>query len=229
MGSIKRFAIYYAPRPGPFAGRVAAWLGWDADEGRELPHPSFRGLPRLVRELTAEPRKYGFHGTLRAPFRPAAGVGPERLASEVECLAARLAPVRLEGLRIADFEGCLALTPRGDEAAVMAFGAEVVRATDHLRAALGEAEIARRRPERLSVRQRALLERWGYPYVMEEFRFHLTLTGYLSPDETRTVAACLERHLAPVLPEPLEIADLCLCGEGDDGRFRILNRYPLSG
>ena len=33
----------------------------------------------------------------------------------------------------------------------------------------------------LTDRQEALLTQWGYPYVMEEFRFHITLTGALDP------------------------------------------------
>ena len=90
-----------------------------------------------------------------------------------------------------------------------------------------EAEIARRRPDWLSTRQRDLLDRWGYPHVMEEFRFHLTLTDRL--DEPEPVRAALADYFAPVLPRPFVIEDLCLFGEDQSGRFHLLHRYALSG
>ncbi|TKA95193.1 DUF1045 domain-containing protein, partial [Cereibacter changlensis] len=90
-------------------------------------------------------------------------------------------------------------------------------------------EIARRRPERLSPRQRGYLADWGYPYVMEEFRFHLTLTGDLPEAEAAQVEAVLAPVLAPLLPRPFRIGSLCLFGEAADGRFRLLERVALTG
>ena len=46
----------------------------------------------------------------------------------------------------------------------------------------------RRRPETLSPRQRELLHRRGYPFVMEEFRFHPRLTGGLPQDRLAAFA-----------------------------------------
>jgi hypothetical protein len=125
--------------------------------------------------------------------------------------------------------GFVALTPMGCEAALLDFGAAVVEATDPLRAPLTEAEIARRRPESLSSRQRELLDRWGYPFVMEEFRFHLTLTDRLPAAEAGQVVDALRVYFAPVLPQPFVIEDLCLFGEDAQGRFHPLHRYALTG
>lgn len=224
MDQIKRYAVYYAPPAGEFADRAAAWLGWDAARGLAVPQPDL-GLPAA--EITQDPRKYGFHGTLRAPFRLAEGVDFAALDSALTALAARLAPVTLDGLRLESLGGFLALVPEGDDGPLLELAAEVVSALDPLRAALTAAEVARRRPERLSPRQRQLLEIWGYPYVMEEFRFHLTLTDRLA--DPGPAAQALQAHFAPVLPRPFGIAELCLFGEGQDGLFRILHRYTLSG
>lgn len=229
MDGFRRYAIYYAPRDGAFAGAVASWLGWDPVAGAAVAHPSLDGLPAPVETLTAEPRKYGFHGTIKAPFRLAAGVGRGDLEREVARLAARLAPVVMPGLRVAALKGFVALLPEGDEADLLELGAEIVTRLDPLRAALTGAEVAKRRPERLSARQRALLEQWGYPYVMEEFRFHLTLTGNLEEAQTQAVLAVLEHWLAPVLPRPFVIEDLCLFGEDAVGRFHLLSRHALTG
>jgi hypothetical protein len=228
MSQMQRYAVYYAPRAGEFATRAAAWLGWDAVASTPLPQPELPAIP-FPAVLTAEARRYGFHGTLRSPFRLAAGVTPEDAARTVAGLAARLAPVRCDGLVLENLQGFLALTPAGCEAALLDLGAAVVEATNPLRAALTEAEIARRKPECLTSRQRELLALWGYPYVMEEFRFHLTLTDRLPEGDVAPVKAALAGHFEPVLPRPFLIEDLCLFGEDAKGRFQLLHRAALTG
>lgn len=229
MKNFRRYAVYYAPRDGAFADAVASWLGWDPVKGCAVAHPDLSGLPLPVADLTADPRKYGFHGTIRAPFRLADGIGFPDLQAEVAALATTLRPVTLPRLKLEVLKGFLALVPQGDEDDLLDLGARVVMRLDPLRAELTEAEVARRRPERLSPRQRELLGRWGYPYVLEEFRFHLTLTGGLEPATAGQVMAVLAPWLAPVLPAPFVIADLCLFGEDGAGRFHLLSRHALTG
>lgn len=220
MDQMQRYAVYYAPRPGAFADRATGWLS-----GQE----ALPGLPRPPAKITTDPRRYGFHGTIRAPFRAAEGVTGADIAARVADIAVRLAPVRCDGLMLENLSGFLALTPLGCEAAMLEFGAMVVEGTDALRAPLTEADIARRRPESLTSRQRALMGVWGYPFVMEEYRFHLTLTDRLPEAEVAVVQAALAAHFAPVLPRPFVIEDLCLFGEDDTGRFHLLHRYALTG
>ena len=81
----------------------------------------------------------------------------------------------------------------------------------------------------LTERQSAYLDQWGYPYVMEEFKFHLTLSGQLSEDEAEATQAALAPILTPLLPSPFVISDLCLFGEAQNGRFHLIHRYTLSG
>lgn len=225
---MKRYAVYFAPRPGAFADRAAAWLGRDAVTGKALEQPLLPGVA-APQGITVDPRRYGFHGTIRAPFRLADGVDVDGVEAGVAALAARLAPVQCDGLRLENLHGFLALTPDGCEAALLEFAAAVVEGTDAFRAPLTATEIARRRPESLSPRQRALLDRWGYPYVMEEFRFHLTLTDRLAEAQAEAVGQALCDHFAPVLPKPFVIEDLCLFGEDEAGLFHLLHRYALTG
>lgn len=222
---MQRYAIYFAPPPGPFADAAAAWLGWDVERGTAVPHPA--GLPLNLAEITADPRKYGFHGTIKAPFRLAPGVTAEDLAAALGAFAARRPGLVLAGLRMVDLDGFLAFVPEGDQAALNALAADVVVAMDPLRAPLTEAEVARRRPERLTARQRELLALHGYPYVLEEFRFHLTLSGPLDATAIPGVAKAAERHFAGLVPRPFAVGDLCLMGEAADGRFHLLHRAPL--
>jgi putative phosphonate metabolism protein len=224
MQDFKRFAIYYAPEPGAFATAAAAWLGWDPVTGQRQPQPDL-GLDLAA--LTDEPRKYGFHGTIKPPFRLAPGTGLADLQDQTAALARRLTPVQMPGLQLISLHGFLALVPQGDTTAVGDLAAQVVEQLDTLRAPLTEAEIARRRPNRLTPRQRALLDRYGYPHVLEEFRFHLTLSGRLTESQTTALQPRALAHFAPVQPVPFRVADLCLFGEAADGRFHLLNRYPL--
>jgi putative phosphonate metabolism protein len=228
MEGIRRYAIYAAPE-GRLAEFAHGWLGWDAYRGRARPHPVLPGLPRPLAELTEAPRKYGFHGTLKAPFRLAAGGDPAALGWAIEALAERCPPAAADGLRLARLGGFVALVPAGDEAAIAALAARTVEALDAFRAPPTAAEIARRDPDRLTARQRVLLDRWGYPYVMEEFRFHLTLTGDLPEAEAAAVEAVLRPRLARLLPKRFVIDSLALFGEAADGRFHLLARYPLRG
>ena len=226
MDQMKRFAIYYAPEPGTFADAAATWLGWDLVSGTDMVQPA-PDLPRPLAEVTVEPRKYGFHATLKPPFRLADGTSPADLAQATARLAASLGPLELPGLRMINLEGFLAMTPLGDTTALQTFAADVVRSLDPYRAALTPAEIARRRPERLTPRQRDLLATYGYPYVMEQFQFHLTLTGPLADDETAVTNAAAS-HFTGLIPQPFHIHEICLCGEDAQGRFRLLHRYALS-
>lgn len=229
MAHWERFAVYVTPPPGPLAEFTARWLGWDPVAGAVRSHPNLQGLPRPVSALTAAPRRYGFHGTLRAPFRTGDGVDATGVAEAVGALAARLAPVTLPGVQIEALGRFLALRPEGETAPLDELAAAVVEGTDTLRAPLGWAELAKRRAAGLSQRQDALLQRWGYPYTHEEFRFHMTLTGRLAAAELETVRAALAPHLEPLLPRPMPITDLTLLGSDADGRFHQIARFPLGG
>lgn len=226
---MQRYAIYYAPAPGDFADVTAAWLGWDAAGGRTVAHPQVAGLPAPVAVLTETPRKYGFHGTIKPPFHLADGTDADGLHDAVAALAARLAPVVLPGLQLVDLHGFVALTPLGDTGALAALAAEVVMTLDRFRAPPSPQEIARRRPDRMTERQRALLTQWGYPYVMDQFQFHLTLTGSLTAADSAATLQALRPLIGPLMPQPFVLADLALFGQGHDGMFRVLHRYPLMG
>ncbi len=229
MEQFHRYAVYYAPDRGPFARFAAEWLGWCPLSGIEKPHPDVAGLPRPVEGITRTPRKYGFHGTIKPPFRLADGSSPEALQDDLSALARRLAPVRMEGLALKRLGGFVALVPEGDKSALAHLAGEVVEALDHHRAPAPASEIQRRRAAGLTPRQDELLMRWGYPYVMDEFRFHLTLTGKLDPDEAARTMAALDPYLTPLLPRPFVLRDLCLFGEDETGRFQLIQRYALTG
>lgn len=202
----------------------AAWLGWDVVRGVAVPQPDLPGL----QDITLNPRKYGLHGTLKPPFRLAPGRTPSDLEAATSDLAASLSPAHCDGLELTSLGRFLALTPYGDMDPLRRVAQACVRDLDGFRAPAPEAELARRRKAGLSPRQEALLMQWGYPYVMEEFRFHLTLSGRLSDDALSQWAETLRRNL-PDLPAPFVMDQIALCGERDDARFELIHRYTLAG
>ena len=230
MDDYRRYAVYFTAAPGPLADFGAAWLGWDLRGGRAVAHPDLPGLPPdRIAALTETPRRYGFHATLKPPFRLAQGSTPAALLADLRALSQRLAPVTLTGgLQLAELDGVLALIPVEPSEPLQSLAADMVRALDRHRAPMTEAERARRQPQRLKPRQTAHLDRWGYPWVMQDFRFHMTLTGRLPQPEAQTIRAALTPHLAPVLPRPMLIDAVALIGEDHANRCHEIERISLN-
>ncbi len=224
-----RYAIYVTVPPGPLNDFGAAWLGWNAATGERPDAPIVEGLPKPAHTITARPRKYGLHGTMKPPFRLADGHDFEALNAAFADFCARRAPVPLGGLALTRLGRFLALTPTGDPAGLAALAFAAVKELDGFRAPATEAELDRRRQSGLTPRQEALLLQWGYPYVGEEFRFHITLSGPLSEADAETTASALAPHLTPLLPKPYVVQALTLCGEDSEGMFHELHRCALTG
>lgn len=229
MTSFTRYAVFYAPPKGSdLAAFGAAWLGWDAEARADAAHPMEACGGVAVAEITATPRKYGFHGTLKPPFRLADGTDAAGLSAAVADLAVRIAAFEAPPLRCARLGKFCALVPSADSAPLAALAGACVTQLDRFRAPATETELAKRRANGLTPAQDALLERWGYPYVLEEFRFHLTLTGPLPDDAAEEVHAGLTALTRSLCQTPFAVGEICLFGEAPDGRFHILERHALT-
>lgn len=222
----KRYAIFYTPEAA-LAEWGAAWLGWDSRTGSTLAQPDIDGLD--LAPLTRRPRSYGFHGTLKAPFRLVEGSTQADLLHHAQTFAANHAPFSIGRLALQHHGGFLALRPESDVPELHDFAAAVVKAFDPFRAPLTEAEISRRRASRLSPRQDQHMLDWGYPYIFEDFNFHLTLSGRVPADTANKMIAALTLPLAAVLPHPFQIDALTVTGEDENGMFHQISRYTLSG
>lgn len=226
----RRYALYYLPPEGSdWTVAATAWLGWDIAAGSPALHPDIPDLPLPVEAITRTPRKYGLHATIKPPFFLADGCDAAALTTACQSLCDRLGPIVLDGLDIARLGRFLALRPRGDDTALKHLAAACVAELDAFRAPASEAELTKRRAGGLTPAQDVLLLRWGYPYVMDQFRFHITLSGRLAPDRVAAVQAQLSSYLGPRLPEPFHISELALVGEAEDGQFHLIHRYTLSG
>jgi putative phosphonate metabolism protein len=218
-----RYAVYFAPSPASLWWDAGCrWLGRDAARGTACPQPRIAGVaPEVLSKITAKARRYGFHATLKAPFRLADGASEAALLALAQSFCATQEPVILDGVRVQALGSFLALRPAAPADAIGALAMRCVRAFDVLRAPLDEAELARRRQARLSERQEALLAQWGYPYVDTEFRFHMTLTDSLARldgDVAGRIRAAAEDHFsAPCASEPMAVDGLAIFREAAAG------------
>lgn len=227
-----RCAIYFAPtrtsRLWQFGSSV---IGYDADTGSSVPHPASRGEQLDWPALTTAPRSYGFHATLKAPFHLASGVSSADVVALARDVAARHAPVLLEGLEVATVGRFVALVPVGDVTAISRLAQAMVESFEPVRAALSDADRQRFHAKGLTARQATSLERFGYPYVAEDFRFHMTLTDALTgpPDEAAAITGRLRDMYREIAEAPVDVDQIAVFEQPDRAsQFRIVARVMLS-
>jgi len=228
-----RYALYYAPRAEePLAVAASGWLGRNADTGEARPLVPVSGVSdERLSAIVADPRLYGFHGTLKPPLALAEGATERDFVEAVGTFAATERQIDVPTLVLAELHDFLALVPAERCPALQDFSDRCVVEFDEFRRPADEAELARRRAADLTHRQEDLLLRWGYPYVLEQGRFHLTLTGKLKePRERSLVLDELRRRFMAFLDRPPAVRDLCVFRQPAPGRpFTVLARFRLGG
>lgn len=226
-----RYAIYYTPPHEAALTKAAnAWIGRDAFTNAIVPRPPNPSLSAAeIAFHTAAPRRYGFHATLKAPFRLAEGESESSLIAALEAFAATVAPVVLPRVAIGQLDDFLALVPETRSLELNRLADQVVTTFDRFRAPMRHAEVVRRNPASLTPAGLRNLLQWGYPHVFESFRFHMTLTGKLALSERQRVRDALTHHLASALPSPFVIASLALFVEPEPGApFEVRSFHSLA-
>jgi putative phosphonate metabolism protein len=224
-----RFAVYYAPSYESAWWRAgSAWLGRDAQSGLPCVPPQPEGLQRPLAALTDAPRRYGWHGTLVAPFRLAAGVTQDDVLASTRAWALTQNPFALpvQAATLGDFVALRPADQQG-EASIRALASRALQSLGAMRATPSAADLARRLVAPLSERQRALLLEWGYPYVFDEFRFHMTLSSSLADASERDTLVAWWRLHTPALG-PLSVDHVALFVEPAPGEpFVLWRRVPF--
>lgn len=227
-----RYALYYAPSvESPLWRFGSAVLGYDAVTGEDVPPLVPPGCDAATwPDLTEEPRRYGFHATLKAPFELGIGRSEPQLRAFARNCAAGLERVPLAGFSVAALGRFVALTPSVESPALQRFAFALVQAFEPFRAPLGEADMARRLASPLTPAHRAYLEAYGYPYVGDAFRFHMTLSGSLPPDRVTPVKDALALAYEQAAPRaPIAIDRIALFKQDTrKSRFRLLDSFSLS-
>lgn len=228
--TIPRYAIYYAPEPSSALHDLGStWLGRDAVTGAARQQPTVRDLSAddLTR-LTSDARRYGLHATLKAPFQLADGRCEADLLDHAAEIARKIAPFDAPPLTLTDLGGFRALTLSRHSDAMTTLERTCVLALEPMRAPLTMADRQRRRPDRLSDRQRQILDQVGYPFSLEEFRFHITLSQRLSDAEAALIDPALAAHVAPVVGAAWTVDCISIFRQPASGEpFLELARFAL--
>ena len=222
-----RYAIYYAPEPGsPLDAFGRSWFDHDVNGPQAR---ATKLTPKRMAELSESSRRYGFHGTLKPPFALNPATTLESLLEAARIFARGLSPIEIPPLELAIIGKFIALTPVTQSAALEKFSAACVRAFEAFRVPLSGQQLENFKQNKLTVHQEQMLDHWGYPYVMEEFRFHISVTDRIDDNQEREdVMAALEILAASVLGKPIVVRDLTVFGQaGPDEPMVAIERIPF--
>jgi putative phosphonate metabolism protein len=230
MTGLSRYAIYYAPATGSALDRFGARaLGYDAWTGHDIAFDHIVEMVSGWRELTEDARKYGFHATLKAPFRLADTSDEDSLRAACAAFAATPRPLPQIRPVVDAIGGFIAIIPGDPSPELQNLAANCVRAFEPFRAPMTAEDRARRKPEHMTPRQVEHLDLWGYPYVMDEFRFHMTLTCRLDAVRRASILAMLRERFATLDLQRLAIDRIALFKQDDArSRFRIIDSWALA-
>jgi len=228
--SAPRYAVYVVPNV-----KSALWrfgtnvIGYDSRSGQE-----FQGFvpgnvsPEQWHQWTRDPRRYGFHATIPAPFELRVGFTEAEILETIDRFAALHNPINLAALDVVSIGSFIALCPQGLQGALNRFASDVVTRLNRFRAPLSEFDLLRRSKPDLTERQKSYLQRFGYPYVHEEFRYHMTLSGPLPIEMRQSIRDELADAYHALPPEPVLINTLCVLRQDNrDAAFRVIGELLL--
>jgi len=231
-----RYAIFFCPSRGsPLAlfGERALGLsvsGERLSSGSAALHDpqAYPDIKRFLRN-TQTPAHYGFHATLKAPFNLAKGSTESDLLQLAKQLVSVQSSCTLDSLVPEFFSGFMALRLSKPLPAVDQLAKNCVLHFDPLRAPLSEADWKKRPATTMSEQQLLYMQRYGYPYVLEEFRFHMTLTGKLCSTQMHTdYLDWLTRSYNALIIEAPRLDQLVVCYQPDrQTPFRRLAEFAL--
>lgn len=225
-----RYAIYALPR-----AQSALWqfgsaaIGYNSRNGTFCSAWCPRGIsPEQWHEWTAEPRRYGFHATIVAPFELRVGFSEAELIETVDRFAAVNNPLQIGPLAVTQIGSFIALCKTGSQDTINKFASEIVTRFNRFRAPLSDYDLTRRTSATLTPRQKEYLRRFGYAYVHEDFRFHMTLTGSLPPAAGDHVMAELAEAYSQIENELFILTTLCVLRQDDRTKpFRVIGELLL--
>ncbi len=225
-----RYAICYTPQPGTaLAAFGRSWFG-RANDGVTLQAFSDAGLSGTsFAKLAVAPGRYtGLHAQFRTPFAPRDGIGLDAVKTRLINFAARRKPIDTGPLTLSRSGRSLVLRPVEATPALDWLAAQCVASFEDFAAPPSDTEREEFAGPQLSDYQRLLLESFGDPYVLSEYRFSITLTGPLDAAHLERVAQALWPVLEEICASGVTVDGLSLCGDtGGRTPMRLIGRYHL--
>lgn len=217
----KRYAIYYIPEmDAEFYKSGTKWLGWDVFTGKKIVNNKDH--------ITKNARRYGFHGTLYPPFELKSKINFNDFEKSVDQFAKNKKAFDMGKGKITNLDQFIAICFNESEKKLKFFAADCIKYFHKYRKYPSQNELEKRRKIGLTKRQEKNLVEWGYPFVMEEFKFHMTLTGHLQDNEKKLIESKLKKIFISSFNNPIKFNSICLLGEDADNFFHFINRFYLS-
>jgi hypothetical protein len=226
-----RYAVYFAPAP-----ETALWdfgrrvIGYDSYRPTARAPQSYSNLGALLSpDDLSEPARYGFHATLRAPFELSPAHSADHLLELARNFAKSRDAVSIGALQVTQMSGFIALVPTSPPPALAELAASCVRSFEPIRAPLSTTDRTRRLMSPLTPRQIGYVDTWGYPYVLEDFTFHMTLTGRLDEETGMKAMTALKVLHAKISADVTIDAITVLEQTTRKCPFRVIERFPFAG
>ena len=225
-----RFAIYFAPEIDSNLHSIGSqWLGRDSSSGKAIKQPDIKGISSsYFFNVTKTPRRYGFHATLKAPFRLNKEFTSKDLCSKIQRLSALSKPFSID-LKVQEFGNFIALMMDPKVQKMQNLASKLVENLDQFRAPLHQEEIDKRRTSALTNSEDKNLLNWGYPYVFNDFRFHITLTERIQVRSDREfIVSGASSHFSKSLNNSITVSSISLFfQESSEADFLQIQQFAL--
>ena len=237
MTNYKRVAIYFLPKKNSSLENFGKnLLGRDINKKKKISltrrqkYFINRGFTYFdeLKDYCEQPAKYGFHATLKAPFRLKRNVKTKNFYDVISHIAAQHSRFKIKGLKIVYRKKFTFITSRKPNKLLINLENDLVKHLDTFRAELNKTEIKKRIPDSLTFKQNKYLKEWGYPFVFDQFKFHMTLMNQNNNKLSNKQKLELEKLIYKISNNVIEFNEISLLGENKNGHFEEIKRFKLN-
>lgn len=237
MKKYSRYAIYYAPpKESNLEEFGRYWFGWDPlnakliNNKQRINYLNGFGIKNLknIDKNVLIAKKYGFHGTLIPPFKLNKNYSTNLLFKKTEDIAKKFKKFKFYKFKLKKINNFYAFVQNKKNNNINKLSNRLVRELFKFRSPLTKKEIDRRNPSKLSKLQLNILHKWGYPYLMSEFNFHMTLASEVTGNKLYFELKKIEKNKEIILNEINNFDKIYIFGENQKGMFENLENFSLS-
>ena len=237
MKKYSRYAIYYAPpKESSLEEFGRYWFGWDPlnakliNNKQRINYLNRFGIKNLknIDKNVLIAKKYGFHGTLIPPFKLNKNYSTNTLFKKTEDIAKKFKKFKFYKFKLKRINNFYAFVQNKKNSNINKISNRLVKELFKFRSPLTKKEIDKRNPSKLSKLQLNILHKWGYPYLMSEFKFHMTLASEVTGNKLYSELKKIEKKKEIILNEINDFDKIYIFGENQKGMFENLENFSLS-
>ena len=237
MKKYSRYAIYYAPpKESSLEEFGRYWFGWDPlnakliNNKQRINYLNRFGIKNLknIDKNVLIAKKYGFHGTLIPPFKLNKNYSTNKLFKKTDEIAKKFKKFKFYKFKLKKINNFYAFVQNKKNSNINKISNRLVKELFKFRSPLTKKEIDKRNPSKLSKLQLNILHKWGYPYLMSEFKFHMTIASEVTGNKLYFELKKIEKNKKIILNEINNFDKIYIFGENQKGMFENLENFSLS-